>query len=88
MNAMPTFAIFHKAAFLGVVSAVSHKQATRRAAGRFPGKRLVVELSQTVESRDADRVGANKAFQAKRAPYATGDFESRRAAAIAAWAAA
>ncbi len=65
-NSMPAFAIFHHRTFLGHVSAVSIKQAKARAAKRYPGKRLEVEMALNVPATDRDRIEANRTYQAKR----------------------
>ena len=85
-NPMIKFAIFHHRNFLGYVNAVSMKQAKARAAKLFPAKRLELDYAEGRQLSDADKVNAARTYQAKRAPYDTGDFEARRKAAIATYA--
>ena len=82
-NAMPVFAVYVNRAFVGNVSAVSERQAKRRALARFGRCEVMATGNAPIDSR-AKLAQADSSFTHGRAPYATPGFEERRAALIAA----
>lgn len=88
-NSMPTFTVLVNKLAIGRVSAVSHKQAMRRATALAKAAgytRFEMEAEGNVRIDRAARenfVVADTSYNRGRAPYATPGFEARRAALIA-----
>lgn len=87
INSIPTFDCIRHGNLLGKVSAVSYKQAMKRAE-RLYGRCEVITVDGVAKA-DNRRAGTHNEGRVNgRAPYAVGNFDARRAAEIAAWKAA
>ncbi len=84
-STIPTFAVYKNRVLVGTVSALTEKQAHRRAFGKY-GRCEVMKADMDRRLTATDRVqAADSSFTHGRSPYAVGDFEARRQAEIAKW---
>lgn len=85
-SAMPAFACYRHRNFLGMIYAVSYRQAMTRARNAYGRCEVIATGNVSVAKSDNRNAGDhNEGRVDGRAPYAVGDFEARRQAEIAKW---
>lgn len=83
-NSMNTFAVYKARKFVGIVSAVSEKQAHKRALAKY-GRCEVMFATGRDMARGGRVERSDSSYTHGRSPYPTPDFEARRQAEIAKW---
>ena len=83
-TSIPTFACFKNRVFVGIVSAVTERDAHKRAFRKYGRCEVMATTARKLAPKGrVER--SDSSFTHGRSPYATGDFEARRAAEIARW---
>lgn len=81
---LPTFRCFRNRLFVGIVTARTEQKAHEKALALYGRCEIMATGDIKIDPRGRVR-RADASYSHGRSPYPVGDFEARRAAAIAAW---
>jgi hypothetical protein len=83
-TSIPTFAVYKNRTFVGIVSAITERDAHKRAFRKY-GRCEVMATSARKLAPKGRVERSDSSYTHGRSPYAVGDFAARREAEIARW---